>query len=229
MTVKQKQRFLKEQGFYTGNIDGKYGPLTKQATKDFQKSQHLKIDGKFGPATTKIAEAIQNGGYKTKISWKVGDIKFTYHRTNGNVDEVYINEDSLLSKNLRLEEFMMHKDTCKKAGVSEADRKKVILYEQLVIACQKLRDVFGQEKVNSGYRNKKYNAYIGGSKTSVHTLGMAADLEFKNAKPKEVQAYVRKHYKELGIYGMESKTKPNCNQYTHIDIKKRNGNKLVEF
>lgn len=223
MTIKQKQRFLKDQGFYTGEIDGKDGPLTKKATSEFQKSQHIKVDGKFGPITTKVAEAIIKG------DWKVGDIKFTYHRLKGNVDEIYIEENSLLSKNFRLKEFMMHKDTCEKAGVSEIDRKKVILYEQLVNACQKLRNKFGQCKVNSGYRNAKYNKYIGGSKSSAHTEGKAADLEFKNAKPKEVQAYVRKHYKELGIYGLESKTKPNCNQYTHIDIKKRNGNKLVEF
>ena len=58
MTIKQEQRFLKEQSFYTGNIDGKYGPATKQATKEFQKSQHLEIDGKFGPRTTKVALAI---------------------------------------------------------------------------------------------------------------------------------------------------------------------------
>lgn len=229
MTTKQKQKFLKEQGFYTGKIDGKYGPATTKATKEFQKSQHLTVDGKFGPATTKCATCIDDGGYKTKESWKVGDIKFTYIKTNGVVYTIYIDENSLLSKNFRLKEFMMHKDTCKKAGVSEADRKKVILYEQLIIACQKLRDVFGSCKVNSGYRNAKYNKYIGGASGSAHTEGKAADLSFSKAKPKEVQAYVRKHYKELGIYGMESKTKPNCNQYTHIDIKKRNGNKLVEF
>lgn len=229
MTIKQKQKFLKEQGFYTGKIDGKYGPATTKATKEFQKSQHIKIDGKFGPDTNKCATCINNGGYKTNESFKVGDIKFTYIKKDGQVYNIYIDENSLLSKNFRLKEFMMHVDTCKKAKISEEDRKKVILYEQLIIACQKLRDVFGQCKVNSGYRNSKYNKYIGGSPTSVHTEGKAADLAFKNAKPKEVQAYIRKHYKELGIYGMESKTKPNCNQYTHIDIKKRNGSKLVEF
>ena len=229
MTIKEKQRFLKEQGFYTGNIDGDWGKLSIQATKEFQRSQHLEVDGKFGPATTKCATCINDGGYKTKQSFKVGDIKFTYIKKNGQVYNIYIDENSLLSKNFRLKEFMMHEDTCKKAGISETERKKVILYEQLVIACQKLRDVFGQCKVNSGYRNAKYNKYIGGAKNSAHTEGKAADLEFKGAKPKEVQAYVRKHYKELGVYGLESKTKPNCNQYTHIDIKKRNGNKLVEF
>ena len=229
MTIKQKQRFLKEQGFYTGKIDGDWGVLSKQATREFQKSQHITVDGKFGPETTKCAVAINNGGYKTNQSWRVGDIFLTYFRKDGSVDKVYIDENSLLSKNFRLKEFMMHKDTCKKAGISEANRKKVILYEQLVIACQKLRDVFGSCKVNSGYRNIKYNKYIGGATDSAHTEGKAADLSFANAKPKEVQAYVRKHYKELGIYGMESKTKPNCNRYTHIDIRKRKGNKLVEF
>ena len=230
MTIKQEQRFLKEQGFYTGNIDGKYGPATKQATKEFQKSQHLEIDGKFGPRTTKCAEVIQAGGYKTKSSWKVGPYNFIYKRKNGTEDHVYISGDSFISTNFQLEEYTMHLDTLKKHKLDVKRHYNVILKERLIIADQKLRTKVGRPMhINSGYRDSAYNKAIGGSKTSEHLNGGASDKVVLGMIPKEVQAVIRKYYKDFGYYGMESKTKPNCNQYTHADVKKRNGDKLVEY
>lgn len=223
MTNKTKQKYLKQLGFYTGDIDGKFGPLSKQATEDFQKSQKpfLEVDGKCGPLTqAQLKLFIDNG-------WTVGKVKFTYHKTNGKTINLCIDENCLLTKNFRIKEFMMHKDTCKKYGISEATRMELILYEQIVNAAQKLRNKFGSLNVNSGYRNPKYNNCIGGSKTSQHMLGKALDLASSKYKPKEIQAYIRKNYKSLGITRMESKTKPNCNIYTHIDCK--NVKPLVEY
>lgn len=230
MTIKQKQRFLKEQGFYTGKIDGDWGALSKQATREFQKSQHLEVDGKYGPRTTKVAEAIKNGGYKTKTSWKVGPYNFIYKRKNGTEDHIYISGDSFLSKNFKLEEYTMHIDTLKKHKLDVKRHYNVVLKEALIIADQKLRDKIKKPiHINSGYRDTAYNKAIGGSKTSEHIQGGASDKVVKGMKPKEVQAVIRKYYKDFGFYGMESKTKPNCNQYTHADVKHRNGNKLVEY
>lgn len=45
------QRALKRTGFYSGSIDGKIGPKTKEAIKAFQKSKGLKVDGVVGPKT----------------------------------------------------------------------------------------------------------------------------------------------------------------------------------
>jgi len=45
------QTALKNAGFYTGNLDGKIGPKSKQAIEDFQKANGLKVDGKVGPKT----------------------------------------------------------------------------------------------------------------------------------------------------------------------------------
>ena len=230
MTIKEKQRFLKEQGFYTGNIDGDFGKLSQEATKEFQKSQHIKADGKFGPATTKCALAIKNGGYKTKTSWKVGEYNFIYKRTDGTEDHIYISGDSLIAKNFRLENYAMHVDTLKKHKLDVKRHFNIILKEALVIADQKLRDKLGKPIIiNSGYRDLAYNKAIGGSKTSEHCQGGASDKVVSGMKPKDVQAVIRKNYKSLGFYGMESKTKPNCNEYTHADVKHRNGNKLVEY
>lgn len=49
--VKYIQDYLKEYEYYTGNIDGIYGPNTKAAVKAFQTANGLKADGIVGPDT----------------------------------------------------------------------------------------------------------------------------------------------------------------------------------
>jgi len=49
--VQDIQTALKNTGHYKGPIDGKNGPLTKEAVKDFQKANGLKVDGKVGRKT----------------------------------------------------------------------------------------------------------------------------------------------------------------------------------
>lgn len=51
LTAKQIQIALKNAGFYKGPIDGKIGPKTKEAIKDFQKANALKADGIVGKRT----------------------------------------------------------------------------------------------------------------------------------------------------------------------------------
>ena len=48
---KEIQIALKNAGFYAGPIDGKIGPKTKEAIREFQKARGLKADGKIGPKT----------------------------------------------------------------------------------------------------------------------------------------------------------------------------------
>jgi len=45
------QKALKKAGLYKGAIDGKIGPKTKEAIKEFQRSNGLVVDGKVGPKT----------------------------------------------------------------------------------------------------------------------------------------------------------------------------------
>ena len=49
--AKEIQAALKNAGFDPGYIDGKIGPKTQQAIKEFQRTKSLKIDGKVGPKT----------------------------------------------------------------------------------------------------------------------------------------------------------------------------------
>lgn len=53
VSVDKIQRALKSAGVYTGPVDGKIGPGTKEAIIEFQKSHGLKADGVLGRMTWK--------------------------------------------------------------------------------------------------------------------------------------------------------------------------------
>jgi len=56
-TPKRIQTALKNAGYYSGSVDGKVGPQTKQAIKEFQRTHGLSADGKVGPKTwTQLAQ-----------------------------------------------------------------------------------------------------------------------------------------------------------------------------
>lgn len=54
MTRKQIQRSLKLLGLYPGDIDGKFGPLSRQAMVSFQKAWHLKPTGQADTGTQRV-------------------------------------------------------------------------------------------------------------------------------------------------------------------------------
>jgi peptidoglycan hydrolase-like protein with peptidoglycan-binding domain len=49
--TREIQQALKNSGFYQGAIDGKVGPLTREAIKEFQRVHGLKDDGVVGKQT----------------------------------------------------------------------------------------------------------------------------------------------------------------------------------
>ena len=52
LSIRQAQKALVTAGFYKGAVDGKEGPLTQKAIKEFQQAHGLKADGVMGPATS---------------------------------------------------------------------------------------------------------------------------------------------------------------------------------
>lgn len=55
-STKQIQQALKNAGFYQGSVDGKSGPMTKDAVREFQRVHGLKDDGVVGKQTwTKLS------------------------------------------------------------------------------------------------------------------------------------------------------------------------------
>lgn len=71
----------------------------------------------------------------------------------------------------------------------------VIRYLQILAreALQKGRDVFGPMVVNSGYRSPAVNKAVGGSSTSWHSMGCAADIEVPGKSLWEVFAWYAKN------------------------------------
>lgn len=55
------QQALKNAGFEPGSVDGRMGPKTKKAVRDFQKANNLNADGVVGPKTwTKLKVYLQS-------------------------------------------------------------------------------------------------------------------------------------------------------------------------
>lgn len=84
-----------------------------------------------------------------------------------------------LTKNFSLEE-LTRSNTAERKGIDNSPTAEHI--HNLAILCesilQPLRDKIGHSiRVNSGYRSEKLNNAIGGSKTSEHSFGKAADIK----------------------------------------------------
>lgn len=64
--VRKMQNALYDEGFYNGDVDGKFGPATKRAVEAFQKSIGLTSDGKPGNQTlTALYDGVWNSGSST--------------------------------------------------------------------------------------------------------------------------------------------------------------------
>ena len=99
-----------------------------------------------------------------------------------------------LSKNFKLDEF---KCKCGKCD-------PILVDEVLVTWLQKIRDHFGKSvNINSAYRCEKHNAdpKVGGSKTSHHPKGKAADIRVEGVVPLEVAKYAESiGIQRIGLY-----------------------------
>lgn len=75
-------------------------------------------------------------------------------------------------------------DTAKKYGIDNTPNSIVISHlQQLINFLNPLREAWGSAiRVNSGYRCKKLNRFVGGSKTSSHLIGYGVDLIPVNGK-----------------------------------------------
>ena len=84
-----------------------------------------------------------------------------------------------LTKNFTLEE-LTKSETALRFGMDNTPNDEQLANMVALCECvlQPIRDHFGKGvKVNSGFRDPEVNAKVGGSKTSDHCKGMAADIE----------------------------------------------------
>ena len=98
-----------------------------------------------------------------------------------------------LSKNFTLSE-MVKSETALRHDMDNAPSQEVIsnLQELAVNVLQPVRDHFDKGvKVNSGYRSPDVNAKVGGSRTSDHCRGMAADIESPGVPNAELAEWIK--------------------------------------
>ena len=101
-----------------------------------------------------------------------------------------------LSPNFKASEFRCKgKDCCDEFKIDEA----------LVEWLQKIRDHFGKSvTVNSGYRCPIHNPKVGGSPSSHHMRGQAADIWISGVAPRKIAEYAEQiGVKRIGLYETE--------------------------
>ena len=237
LTVKQRQLILKHcHGYYTGEVDGKEGPKTKEAYGKIQKAHKLTVDKIYGSKTEAacIADAkelqtlLNKYGAKLTVDGHVGDktiaaIKAfqkankltadgiagatTYKKLKATPTTKKLTWDDI--KHFRREEFRCNCNGryCKGFPV-EPDLKMVKLLDNM-------RDYFGVPiTVTSGVRCKKYNNSIAGSSTtSKHMKGKAADIYVPGVALATVKAKAYDLGAEYSYYGTK-----NMGNAVHVNI-----------
>lgn len=85
--------------------------------------------------------------------------------------------DIQLSRHFRLSEFTRSATAIRYGIDNEPDVETVEALQSLCIhVLEPLRERFGVIRITSGYRSLKVNERVGGSRTSQHLLGEAADI-----------------------------------------------------
>ena len=140
-----------------------------------------------------------------------------------------------LSNNFSLSEF-----TKTETGLPNRPTQEAIANLKYLVqyALQPARDKFGAIEVTSGYRSPEVNEAVGGSATSDHVHGRAADIQHEDLA--SVFAYIRKytHFKQL-IWEFGTDSQPawihvsyelNNNRGEVLKAIKRNGKtKYIKF
>jgi zinc D-Ala-D-Ala carboxypeptidase len=100
-----------------------------------------------------------------------------------------------LSPNFTLSE-MTKSETALRHGMDNSPNQEQISNMQLlaVKVLQPIRDHYKRGvKVNSGFRHPDVNARVGGSRTSDHTRGMAADIEIPGVANAELAGWIQQN------------------------------------
>ena len=106
-------------------------------------------------------------------------------------------QDIQLSKNFYLSEFTKSQEAIRKSIDNIPSDIVVNNLRNLVLSVlQPLRDKLGRVvSISSGYRSKALNKAIGGSSTSDHCEGYAADIEVHGMSNKDLAEFIRKNFK----------------------------------
>lgn len=194
MTIKQKQCLLAYLGYYTGEIDGLWGPKSQEATEAFQRAYGLTVDGIFGVGTEqRIREVIASGEEPTVDK----------DTENG----VVVDKDSQATgtfwDDIQYFKRAEFRCTCGRCGGFPVEPQ-----EDMVRTVNEIRRVLGipisiVDAGGSGVRCPTHNAEVGGVWNSEHLYGRAADLH-SSATPAQMKAAAEKVMGNTGGIGLYS-------------------------
>ena len=96
----------------------------------------------------------------------------------------------------------------------------VFVDSSLAALLQKIRDHFGRPVViTSGYRTASHNTRVGGSKSSQHLLGRAADIQVQDTDPLAVAAYAESLMPGWGGVGRYPVKAGRTKGWVHVDTR----------
>jgi hypothetical protein len=192
MTIKQIQCLLAYLGYYAGEIDGKWGPLSEMATVAFQFVYGLEDDGVPGKLTQKALKGAVAYGMPTRGEETVPEQKDFWNE---------------------IEYFDRNEFACK-CGGKYCDGFPVEPDRELLQILVETRKHFGQPVyINSGIRCETHNKNVGGASRSQHMQGTAADIRVKGEQPKTVAAYLETLLPNTGGIGI-------YDNFVHVDVRK---------
>lgn len=182
MSMKQIQNLLQYLGYYEGIPDGDYGPLTRQATMDFQSDyKGLTVDGDPGEQTQKaLRDAVAYGMPVYEAGDKPESGDFWKKKSP------YFEKKELACP-------------CGECGGFPVEPD-----EELVVDVNEFRRRLGVPViVTSGIRCAAHNKNVGGVANSQHLGGDAADL-ISSKSPEEMYAVAEAVLGDTGGIGLYS-------------------------
>ena len=95
---------------------------------------------------------------------------------------------------------------------------------ELIKFLNPIREAWGSPiLVTSGYRSKKLNRLVGGSPSSVHMIGYAADLVPKNGKMTDFKKFVRNYLKDKNFDQCIIERNARNSEWIHLGLKSNYG------
>jgi len=118
---------------------------------------------------------------------------------------------------------LCYSDTAKKLGIDNTPPAYVI--ENLRLLCENILEKvyakFGKVQINSAYRSPRVNRAVGGSSTSQHTTGQAADIEVIGISNYKVAMWIKENLKYDQLILEECKNPNDINDgWIHVSYNK---------